>query len=121
MAAEATRIDVCADADLAEGCSAKFRLGRGKPAREGFVVRYRGALHAWRNECRHVPVTLDWVENRFFSSDGCWIQCATHGALYDPATGLAVAGPPAGKHLHRLDVQVEDGRIVVHVLRGQDA
>lgn len=104
---------VCREEDLAEGSTVKFRFGRGKHPAEGFVVRHGGRLHAWRNECRHVPMQMDWVENRFLSRDGCWIQCATHGALYEIDTGLCVAGPPSGKKLHRLDVGVEDGMIVV--------
>jgi nitrite reductase/ring-hydroxylating ferredoxin subunit len=110
-----TRITVCDDASLAEGRTAKFRIGSGNPPREGFVIRYQGRLHAYRNECRHVPMTMDWVENRFLSRDGCWIQCATHGALYEIASGVCVAGPPAGKTLLRLAVEVTAGSIVVSV------
>ena len=108
-------IVVCAEAALGEGRTAKFRIGEGPGAREGFVIRHGGALHAYRNECRHIPMSMDWVENRFLSRDGCWIQCATHGALYEIATGLCVAGPPAGKALHRLPVHIEDGSIIVRV------
>lgn len=113
MADEAIR--VCRDEDLAEGATRKFRLGRGRDAGEGFVIRHRGEVHAWKNECRHVPVTMDWVENRFLSRDGCWIQCSTHGALYDIATGACVAGPASGKSLHRLEASVENGEIVVRI------
>lgn len=110
-----TVIDVGPADRLGEKETVKFRIGRGRRAPEGFVVRYQGRLYAWRNECRHVPMTMDWVENRFLSRDGCWIQCSTHGALYELDTGLCVAGPPAGKRLHALDVGIEDGRIVVRV------
>jgi nitrite reductase/ring-hydroxylating ferredoxin subunit len=108
-------IIVCRDDELAEDETVKFRIGSGRNASEGFVVRHRGELHAYRNECRHVPMTMDWVENRFLSRDRCWIQCATHGALYEIATGLCVAGPPSGKSLHRLAVAVDDGKIVVRI------
>lgn len=108
-------IDVCADDELGELETAKFRIGRGAEAAEGFVIRKDGALHAYRNQCRHVPMTMDWVENRFLSRDRCWIQCATHGALYEIATGLCVSGPPSGLALLRLPVEVVGGRVVVHV------
>jgi nitrite reductase/ring-hydroxylating ferredoxin subunit len=113
------RIVVCAADALGESCTAKFRIGEGADAREGFVVRRGGQLHAYRNECRHVPLTMDWVENRFLSRDGCWIQCSTHGALYEIDTGRCVAGPPAGKTLHRLPVSIEDGSIIVLVDDGE--
>ena len=99
-----TAVVVCRADALANGKTAKFRIGRGKGAREGFVIRHDGVLHAYRNECRHVPMTMDWVENRFLSRDGCWI-----------ASGLCVAGPPAGQHLLRLPVAEEDGNVVVRV------
>jgi nitrite reductase/ring-hydroxylating ferredoxin subunit len=115
----AAPIVVCRADQLAENQTAKFRLGRGRHAGEGFVIRRDGTLHAYRNECRHVPMTMDWVENRFLSRDGCWIQCATHGALYEIATGLCVSGPPAGRKLRRLDVTVEEGNVVVRVPQGE--
>lgn len=110
-----TTVVVCRSEALGENQTAKFRIGRGKRAREGFVIRHQGTVHAYRNECRHVPMTMDWVENRFLSRDGCWIQCATHGALYEIASGRCVAGPPAGRHLLRLSVTEEDGDVVVRV------
>jgi nitrite reductase/ring-hydroxylating ferredoxin subunit len=112
-------ISVCRDEALGEKETAKFAIGSGKDAREGFVIRHGGIVHAYRNECRHIPLTMDWVENRFLSRDRCWIQCSTHGALYEIATGLCVAGPPAGKSLRSLPVEVVDGVIVVRVPAGE--
>jgi len=108
-------IPVCRLSELGEKQTVKFRLGDGNPAPEGFVIRLGDAVHAWRNECRHIPMTMDWVENRFLSRDGCWIQCATHGALYAIDTGECVAGPPTGEHLRRLPVEIRDGTVVVLV------
>jgi nitrite reductase/ring-hydroxylating ferredoxin subunit len=44
-------------------------------------------------------MTMDWVENQFMTEDGTFIQCATHGACYQPDTGECVYGPPLGKFL----------------------
>lgn len=101
------------DAELAEGGSLKFAYRAGDRDRTGFVVRHKGRLFAFINECRHIPMSLDWVENRFFSNDGCYLQCATHGALYDIETGLCIDGPPVGKRLHTLEVAVRNDEIVV--------
>ena len=111
-------IVVCRADALGEKETVKFRIGSGKDAREGFVIRHQGEIHAYRNECRHIPMTMDWVENRFLSRDRCWIQCATHGALYAIDTGLCVAGPPTGESLHRLPVAERDGDVVVHLADG---
>ena len=78
--------------DLAEGATLKFTFDENGEKREAFVIRWKGRVHAYRNECRHIPVTLDWVENRFLSRDGCYLQCATHGALFEVDSGLCIDG-----------------------------
>jgi nitrite reductase/ring-hydroxylating ferredoxin subunit len=108
-------IDVAASAELAEGSTLKFAFHEGDEEAEGLVIRKGGRVYAWRNRCRHIPMTMDWVENRFLSRDGCHIQCAMHGALYDITTGLCVWGPPAGEHLEGFPVEERDGRIRVQL------
>ena len=110
---DATELVAGLDSELADGNSLKFSFRQDERDREGFVVRYKGRLFAFVNECRHIPMSLDWVENRFFSNDGCYLQCATHGALYDIETALCVDGPPAGQRLHTLEVRVRGKEIVV--------
>jgi nitrite reductase/ring-hydroxylating ferredoxin subunit len=94
------------------GASRRFALECDGRAIPGFVVNVDGRLHAYVNRCRHVPMELDWVENRFFTDDGRWIQCATHGAIYEPESGECVAGPPCGKALVRIPITVEDGDVL---------
>lgn len=115
------RVVVCKAAALGDKQTVKFAFGRGKHAKEGFVIALAGRLYAYRNECRHIPMTMDWVDNRFLSRDRRFLQCATHGALYEIATGLCVAGPPAGEHLHSLPVAVEDGEVVVTISQHEQA
>jgi len=105
-------------AALREGESLKFGYTEDGREREGFIVRHGGRLFAYRNQCRHIPMTMDWVENRFLSRDGCHIQCATHGALYDIASGLCVAGPPEGKILGRFEIETDGDEVVVILPEG---
>lgn len=100
-------------ADIGERQTVKFRFREKGIEKEGFVIGHRGRLFAYRNECRHIPMTMDWVENRFLSRDRCHIQCATHGARYEIDTGLCVEGPPAGEHLRKLTVEIREGDVVV--------
>ncbi len=102
---------------LGVGETVKFEFTQDGARREGFVIRHASGISAYRNECRHIPMTMDWVENRFLSRDGCYIQCSTHGALFEIDTGLCVAGPPEGKTLRSLDVREENGEILVTVER----
>jgi len=109
----ASRIVVCKTHGLKDRQTVKFTFGQGKDAREGFIIVREGRVYAYRNQCRHIPVTMDWVENRFLSRNRRFIQCATHGALYEIESGRCVWGPPAGEHLHALPVSIEDGEVIV--------
>ena len=107
---------------LAEGETLAFSFTETAPPTEGdtgdnnilapaFLLRHEGRLLAYRNRCRHIPTTLDWVENRFLSNDRCWIVCATHGALFRVDDGFCVAGPCAGDALEALEIALEGGAI----------
>lgn len=98
--------------ELASGATKKFVFTCDGRELEGFLLCLDGAHHAYVNRCRHVPMALDWVENQFFTDDGRWVQCATHGAYYEPATGECVAGPPCGKALVRIPLRIDAGTIL---------
>jgi nitrite reductase/ring-hydroxylating ferredoxin subunit len=98
--------------ELEPGQTKKFVLTCDGREIEGFLLNWAGEHHAYVNQCRHVPMSLDWVENQFFTEDGCFVQCATHGAFYQPETGECVAGPPCGRSLFRIPLRVEGGAIL---------
>jgi nitrite reductase/ring-hydroxylating ferredoxin subunit len=104
--------EVFACGELAPGRSRKFVLQCGGREIECFVVNFGGTLHAYVNQCRHVSMSLDWVENQFFTEDADFLLCPTHGALYDPESGVCVTGPPCGKALHRVPLVEENGRVI---------
>ena len=101
------RVRVGERSEVPAGQSRKFVFTADGMETEGFVVNVDGTLHGYVNRCRHVPAGLDWVENQFFTEDGRHLQCATHGALYEPRTGECVAGPPCGKLLVRLPLSYD--------------
>lgn len=103
---------ICASHELAErGRGVRFVLKRfGKP-QPAFVVRYDGEAHAFLNQCGHVPVELDWQEGEFFDDSRLYLICATHGALYHPASGACVGGRCAGRGLIPLPVAERDGHV----------
>ncbi len=103
------RIKIAVAADIAEGTTVKFSFTRGDQSQEGFVARFKGELYAYENICRHLPITLDYGDNRFFDTKGEVIMCQTHGAVYEPDTGLCTRGPCAGASLYTLEVIEEDG------------
>ncbi len=77
--------------------------------REGFVANFHGQFVAYENLCRHIPQPLDYGDNRFFTHDGGHFICSSHGATYEPLTGLCVLGPCQGARLKPLPVELADG------------
>ncbi len=97
--------------ELQPGQTKKFFLYCDGYEIECFVINHGGQLHAWVNRCQHVPMTMDWVENQFLTEDGRYVQCATHGACYRPDTGECVAGPPRGKFLIRVPLDISGDEV----------
>ncbi len=97
--------------DFPDGTSRKFTLRCGGRSLEGFAFGFDGELHAYLNRCRHIPLPMDWLDNRFFTVDEKYVVCANHGALYEPTTGECVWGPCAGARLQRVPLMVEDGTV----------
>jgi len=103
---------ICAAADLIEGGrGVRFSLDRNGLTEACFVVRYKGAAHAFLNRCGHVPIELDWQQGEFFDASGLYLICATHGALYAPDDGRCLGGKCNGKGLQPLAVCEIDGQI----------
>jgi nitrite reductase/ring-hydroxylating ferredoxin subunit len=100
--------------ELGPGQTKKFVVSVDGREVECFLVNYDGRLFAYVNRCRHVPMTMDWVDNQFLTEDGRYILCATHGAAYEPETGECIFGPPCGKILDRVPLTVEGDWVVAH-------
>lgn len=106
------RTPVCASNQVEDsGKGFRFELTwHGEPSR-AFVIRHRGRVHAYLNRCGHVPVELDWQPGEFFDPSRLYLLCATHGALYDPATGACLGGRCNGRGLVVLPVEECDGHV----------
>ncbi|OGR89135.1 MAG: hypothetical protein A3A86_05790 [Elusimicrobia bacterium RIFCSPLOWO2_01_FULL_60_11] len=87
----------------------KFKFRRGGKTLEGFAVRLKGKTYAYLNQCRHMTLPLDWGDEDFLTDDKKFILCKNHGALYDPKSGLCVAGPCAGESLEKIEFDVRKG------------
>jgi nitrite reductase/ring-hydroxylating ferredoxin subunit len=103
---------ICDSSELLEqGKGLRFTLHYAGEERSGFVIRYRGKVHGYLNQCAHVPVELDWQEGDFFDLTRHSLICSTHGAQYHPETGHCFIGPCSGKSLRKLKVIEQNGNI----------
>jgi nitrite reductase/ring-hydroxylating ferredoxin subunit len=100
--------------EIAPGDSRKFQLACREEILDGFVVNFRGRFYAYRNRCCHIPMPLDWIDNEFFTHDKHHLICLTHGATYEPNTGLCIDGPCPGEYLEVIPVAVQQGQVIVY-------
>jgi len=99
--------------EMAAGSVKKFWLICQQYRVDGFLINDHGSFHAYVNRCRHMQTPLDFIRDQFLGEDGRHLMCYTHGALYEFATGLCIAGPCKGESLYRLPVRVEGGEVLV--------
>lgn len=104
-------VKIVGEGELKEGETFKFTFEREGRLREAFLFRHEGRIVAYENLCMHLPLTLDYGDNRFFTKDRRHLVCQTHHALYEPLTGLCVQGPCEGASLRPLKVLVSEGMI----------
>jgi nitrite reductase/ring-hydroxylating ferredoxin subunit len=97
--------------ELESGKSKKFTMSRAGREFEALLINFDGQHFAYVNRCPHTGITLDWVNNQFFSSDGRYVMCATHVAVFEPPSGECIWGPCLGLSLQSLNLTVEDGQI----------
>ncbi len=110
------RLEVADSAAIADGGSATFmyRDEYGLSC-DGFVIRFEGRLRAFKNQCPHQPLSLDYGDGEFFDEDGRLLVCRNHGAVFEPATGRCVDGPCYGAVMRSLRVEEQDGKVFVTI------
>ena len=108
---QSKRIRLAAEAEVQEGQTIKFNFEQAGKWFAWVLLRHQGRLAAYENRCMHMPLTLDYGDNRFFTSDGRHVICQTHGAIYEPLTGLCTKGPCVGASLRPLSIECEQGSV----------
>ncbi len=104
-------LELCEVHSIAEGDCRGFDL----PGRRLFAVKKNMQCHVYENRCPHQGIQLHWMEHQFLDRSKTYIQCSTHGALFEPETGLCIEGPCLGSHLKRIDSEQRDGKLYVYL------
>lgn len=100
---------LCTVADLAENVGRSFRT----PAGEVILVARDGQVHAWQNSCPHLGINLEFNPDEFMDSEGHYLICSNHGALFRVEDGVCVSGPCQGESLLPVAIRVTEGRILL--------
>ena len=98
---------LCPTSDLEDGKSLGFLSHQGPV----FVVKRDNQYYAYKNECPHLGVNLEFMENEFLDSEGALIECSTHGALFEKETGNCLSGPCQGDRLTPVEIVIENQQI----------
>lgn len=94
---------------VASGGAKGFRASVGGREVDLFVVLHAGGVYGYLNRCPHTGAPLDWLPDRFLTTDRSLIQCANHDALFRIHDGTCIRGPCAGRALTSVRVALRGG------------
>jgi nitrite reductase/ring-hydroxylating ferredoxin subunit len=83
-----------------------FKIKVNKKLTECFAIRVGKNVYAYANQCKHIPLPLDFGDGDFLTNDRKYFLCKNHGAIYELKTGLCVAGPCSGDSLDLLKIEI---------------
>ena len=102
---------LCVTEDIPEREARAFDTDDGRTI---FITQRDGAYYAYNNLCPHLQTELEFLENQFLDRDGEYIECSTHGALFDVESGECISGPCQGDFLEKVKIDVHsDGGIYI--------
>lgn len=102
---------ICLGSQLPELGKFSFNVHyRGIP-RSAILVRYKGVVYGYLNQCVHMPRPLDCEHSDIFDESGRYLQCSMHSICYDPVSGESLSEICAGKKLTALQVREEGGGV----------
>lgn len=79
------------------------------------AVRKDGQVYVYQNQCPHLSIPLEYMPDQFLCSENYFIQCSTHGALFEIDSGNCVSGPCVGDKLTPIESVVENNQIMVRL------
>lgn len=106
---QSTPEPICAGSQIPELGKFAFTVCYRGERRAAVVVRHRGRVYGYLNQCLHMAKPLDCEDERIFDKSGRYLQCSVHGLCYDPASGEPLGGICAGQCLTALRVKEKGG------------
>jgi len=98
---------ICPAAQIAELGKFSFNVQYRGEVRQAILVRFKGAIYGYLNQCVHMPKALDCEDGNIFDESGRYLQCSMHRICYDPASGESISEICAGKKLTALKIREE--------------
>ena len=100
---------ICSSLQVPELGKFAFALSYRGESRDAILVRFKGVVYGYLNQCVHMPKPLDCEQAHIFDETGQYLQCSMHTICYDPVTGESLSEICAGKKLTSFQVKEEGG------------
>lgn len=95
------------------GLAYRSSFNNGSTENAALVFHYQDKVYAYLNQCPHLGLELDWLPGEVFDLENANLMCATHGARFDPQSGLCISGPCVGQTMVALKLKILDGVVYV--------
>jgi nitrite reductase/ring-hydroxylating ferredoxin subunit len=104
---------LCALNDVADGKSRVVTFGTGWDMFEVIVVRTGERVWGYVNECKHMPLPLNLLDDHAVETAKHHMLCDHHCAAFRFSDGYCVEGPCEGQSLDAVPLAIRGGRIVI--------
>ena len=98
---------ICQGTQILELDKFLFTVNYRGEQRNAVLIRFRGVVYAYLNQCVHMPKALDCEDSRIFDESGRFLQCSMHSICYDPVSGESLSEICQGKKLTALKIKEE--------------
>jgi nitrite reductase/ring-hydroxylating ferredoxin subunit len=105
--------DVCAFDDVVDGRSRVVVFGKAWGAFELIVVRAGAEVFGYVNECKHMPIALNLLDDDAVPTARGHLICEHHCASFRFRDGYCVEGPCEGESLDAVPLAIAGGRILI--------
>ncbi|MFT5397064.1 MAG: nitrite reductase/ring-hydroxylating ferredoxin subunit [Gammaproteobacteria bacterium] len=76
-----------------------------------FIIYHQNKILSYLNRCPHTGVNLEWLPHQFLDRNNEFIQCATHGALFNIENGLCIHVPCVADKLEVVENAIIESKI----------
>lgn len=102
---------LCKMNDLPKNSTKSFTVDIETGPLELFLVMQDELIFAYKNQCPHLGIPLNWQPDKFLSLEETHIQCSTHGALFTFDKGYCIVGPCGGESLTALTLEYREDEV----------
>jgi len=102
---------ICSGFQVPELGKFSFSVNYRGTRRSAILIRFKGVVYGYLNQCVHMPKRLDCEHSHIFDESGQYLQCSMHKICYEPTSGESISEICAGKKLTALKVTEAGGMV----------